>query len=250
METIASMVTPGYRVCDVGCDHALIDIALIERGISPGALAMDINEGPLKIAESNVRRAGLSGRIELRKSDGLSAYKALESESLIISGMGGPLICRILSDHLDSITGGENTQKSITGAGNGLNAFDNTCDFKEMILSPQSEIDEFRSFVSEKGLKIADERMVFDDGKFYTVIKVTPCGISYELSKEELFFGPVLLKRLDPLLKEYLEWRLKTDSSVLCKLKSKRPTDAIDERIRDLSEICDIMSDILTRYKD
>ena len=44
MEAIATMVTPGLTVADVGCDHAFIDIALVSGGIAPAALAMDINE--------------------------------------------------------------------------------------------------------------------------------------------------------------------------------------------------------------
>lgn len=237
MEAIASMVTPGLKVADVGCDHAFIDIALVSRGIAPSALAMDINEGPLKSAGSNVSQEGLSDKITLRLSDGLDRYIKGEASCLIISGMGGPLMCDILERYLNTVSEGKSEK-----------LFDNTCDFKEMILSPQSETDEFREYISSAGLKIADERMVLDEGKFYTIIRAIPDGIRRKLSKAELLFGPVLISRKDPVLREYLEFRLKADNAVLCKLRSGTETDAIRERISDISEKCDIMSGLLAGY--
>ena len=237
MEAIASMVTPGLKVADVGCDHAFIDIALVLRGTCPAALAMDINEGPLKCAGSNVSQAGLSDKITLRLSDGLDRYIKGEASSLIISGMGGPLMCDILERYLNAVSDGKSER-----------IFNNTCDFKEMILSPQSETDEFRAYISSAGLKIADERMVLDEGKFYNIIRAVPDGIRHELTEAELLFGPVLISRKDPVLKEYLEFRLKADRSVLCKLKSETATDAIRDRIADISKKCDIMSGLLAGY--
>ena len=237
MEAIVSMVTPGLKVADVGCDHAFIDIALVSGGTAPAALAMDINEGPLQRAGSNVSQAGLSDKITLRLSDGLDRYIKGEASSLIISGMGGPLMCDILDRYLNTVSEGKSEKP-----------FDNTCDFKEMILSPQSETDDFRAYISSVGLRIADERMVLDEGKFYTIIRAVPDGVRHELTEAELLFGPVLISRLDPVLKEYLEFRLKADDTVLCKLKSEAETDAIRERIADISLKCDIMSGLLAGY--
>ena len=237
MEVIASMVTPGLKVADVGCDHAFIDIALVSGGTAPAALAMDINEGPLQRAGSNVSQAGLSDKITLRLSDGLDRYIKGEASSLIISGMGGPLMCDILNRYLDTISEGKSEK-----------LFDNTCDFKEMILSPQSETDEFRAYISSVGLKIADERMILDEGKFYTIIRAVPDGIRHELTEAELLFGPVLISRKDPVLRGYLEFRIKADDAVLCKLKSETETDAIRERIEDITHKYDIMSGLLAGY--
>ncbi|MCR4850134.1 MAG: class I SAM-dependent methyltransferase [Lachnospiraceae bacterium] len=236
MAKIASIVTPGLRVCDVGCDHALIDIALVSEGKCPHALAMDINEGPLKGAGSNVSGEGLSSKITLRLSDGLDRYIKGEADSLIISGMGGPLMQDILGRYLDTICDK-----------NGQKLFDNTCDFKEMILSPQSEIEEFRDFLSSAGLRIDDESMVFDEGKYYTIIKAVPDRSIHHLTEAERMFGPVLTTRPDPVFTDYLRFRLKADEAVLCKLKSEKHTDAIEDRIFDISARCDIISGLLDR---
>ena len=70
----AGMVTPGYRLCDVGCDHAHIPIALLGAGIIPGALGMDVIPGPLEKARENLDLYG-EDRVQLRMSDGLDAYR-------------------------------------------------------------------------------------------------------------------------------------------------------------------------------
>ena len=148
LESIVGMVTPKSRVCDVGCDHAFTDIALVQRGIAVKALAMDVKEGPLERAKEHIAEYGLEDLIVTRLSNGLKKYSIGEADSLIISGMGGPLMQSILSEN-----------------------WNNTRDFKEMIFSPQSEIYEFRCFLKKNGIEIIDEDMVKEDGKYYTIIK-------------------------------------------------------------------------------
>ena len=54
LQAICDMVTPGARICDVGCDHAYADIRLLQEGKIPHALAMDVADGPLASARSNL----------------------------------------------------------------------------------------------------------------------------------------------------------------------------------------------------
>ena len=103
--------TPGARLCaaagyarqgkliaDVGTDHAYLPVYLVESGVSKGALATDINRGPLERAAANVAAAGLCDRITLRLADGLDGVADLAPEDIFILGMGGELIARILGD--------------------------------------------------------------------------------------------------------------------------------------------------------
>ena len=48
---LAEFVTPGHRLADIGTDHGYVPIYLTKSNTIPLAIAMDINEGPLKKAE-------------------------------------------------------------------------------------------------------------------------------------------------------------------------------------------------------
>lgn len=149
LSTIASLVTPGNRLVDVGCDHGFLSIWLVQQGIVPSAIASDVRPGPLSRAEEHVRENGLQDKIETRLSDGLKAIRPGEGDTLVIAGMGGPLMERILSDSIEV----RDT-------------------FKELILQPQSDIPHFRKYLLEEGLTIIDERIVEEEGKFYPMMKI------------------------------------------------------------------------------
>ena len=83
LNAVASLVTDGYRLADIGTDHAYIPIRLIQTGRIPGAVAMDVNRGPLLRAEENIRLYGLEDKIVTRISDGFSALKKNEADLLI-----------------------------------------------------------------------------------------------------------------------------------------------------------------------
>ena len=97
ISSVASMVTAGNCLADVGTDHGYVPIYLYERKIIPRAIAMDVNKGPLERASLHIAESGMKGVIETRLSDGLAALKAGEADSIVIAGMGGPLMIRILS---------------------------------------------------------------------------------------------------------------------------------------------------------
>lgn len=224
MEGVIAMVTLHNSVCDVGCDHGFVSIALVERGISPKALAMDVNEGPLCRADKHISEAGLEHKITTRLSDGLKEYEKGEAQTLIIAGMGGPLIQDILSF---------DKEKSRS--------------FSELILSPQSEIPEFRMFLSESGYEIKDEEMILEDGKFYVIIKAVP-GERVMLTEDQLAFGPVLLEKRHPVLKEFLDNEANKKQTVLCKLLSTETTDAVDLRIEEIKRELDLIGEVRKNF--
>ena len=42
MQALTDMVTPGTVITDVGCDHGFVSVYLVQKGISPRAIAMEV----------------------------------------------------------------------------------------------------------------------------------------------------------------------------------------------------------------
>lgn len=209
LRAVASMVTPGSRVCDVGCDHGFVSIWLVEQNVSPRVLAMDVRVGPLGAAGRHVAQRGLESLIETRLSDGLHNYEIGEADSLICAGMGGRLMMHIL---------GEEKAK--------------TDSFTELILQPQSEIMQFRRWLREQGLRITDEKMVEEDGKFYPMMHVSvdkgksgsvsyPAGLSEDLCKLIDRYGVALLSGRDDTLRKYLRREERIYGEILVQLREQ-----------------------------
>lgn len=166
---------------DVGTDHGFVPICLVERGIVGRALALDVGRGPLFRAQEHVRQRGLQERIELRLGDGLSPIHPGEAQLVILTGMGGGLMLRILKEN-------EQIRRTVRG----------------WIFSPQAEQALFRHGLEELRLAIREEEMIKEDGKYYTVMTAEPGEMHYQ--EEYLYrFGEGRLQRQPAVLKEYLE---------------------------------------------
>ena len=98
-------------------------------------------------ADEHIAEAGLTDKIETRLSDGMHKLYAREAESILIAGMGGALMVKILNE--------------------GAHALDTA---KELILSPHTEADMVRCFIKASDFVIDREGMVYDAGKYYVVL--------------------------------------------------------------------------------
>lgn len=180
------MITPCEVVADVGTDHGYVPIYLIQHGICKKAIAMDINAGPLERAENNICRAHLTDFIETRRSDGLQELQESEVDAVVMAGIGGELMIRILED-------GKQVIRTVS----------------ELVLSPHSELPLVRKYLTENDFFISDETMLTDEGKYYTILRIS-CGKSFHGKEEaytrlELKYGRVLLRKKDKVLFEYLK---------------------------------------------
>lgn len=179
LETIvnqAAKAADGGRVADVGTDHGFVPIALVKMGAASGAIAMDVRKGPLKRAEEHIGEQGLSDVIEARLSDGLAKLEPGEADTVIIAGMGGELMLRILKD-------GGHVRSHI----------------RRWILSPQSELSLFRHGLEELGLAVTEEVMVEEEGKYYVIITAEPGQMHWE-EEFRYRYGDFLIRSGSPEL--------------------------------------------------
>lgn len=210
----AAFVTKGSRVADVGCDHAYTSIYLVQSQTAQSCIAMDIKEGPLSKAKENIRRYGCGEQIETRLSDGLSGLLPGEADSILISGMGGILIQKILAASAETVA-----------------------EAKELILQPQSEQEGVRRFLHGIGFEIAGETMLCEDGKYYVSMHAVNIGRKCEPypRKIDYVFGKLLLEQRDPCLFSYLENRQKKYEEVVLVMDRHGRTEE-DEDYRELKK--------------
>ena len=182
---IFDCVRPGAKVADVGTDHAHIPIALIAENRADRVIAVDIKEGPLEIAKNNVAEYGFLDRIDIRRSDGLEAILPEEVDTVIIAGLGGNVICDILSRAI---------------------GFD-THDF---ILQPMTAQDELREFLLRNGYRIVRESLAKEEDKIYDVMIVLH-EWEETVTEDDLYFhiGRSLIEEEDPLLLEFLDKKIR-----------------------------------------
>ncbi len=249
MLALTDMVTAGNRVCDVGCDHGWVSIYLVQQGISPRVLAMDVRQGPLSRAQENIRQQGVEAYIETRLSDGVTALGAGEADTMICAGMGGRLMQRILEEGREKL------------------------EAMELILQPQSEISGFRAYLRQAGYVTLAENMVYEDGKYYPMMKVAvgnrrcvgletekpeqKTGSGMDVLKEaerreaaeglavcsadnmrlQDCFGGLLLAGCHPVLRQYLLHEQQSSQYILEQLKKNAAGgDRTMQRIRELEE--------------
>ena len=216
LTALANMVTDGNRLADIGTDHGYIPIYLCQTGKIPSALAMDIGKGPLQQAQTHIAEHGLSEQIKTRLSDGMSALQFGEADTILIAGMGGGLVMKILSEGVEKLTGKE-----------------------ELILQPQSEIALVREFLRVRNFQILNEDMILEDGKYYPMMKVSQqkAAEQTKILPQEVAdaFGPVLLQKRHPVLKEWLERELRTTNSVIEQLSAQPDHERIRNRMQQVN---------------
>lgn len=181
LSALIRYVPQGSVVADIGTDHAYVPVYLLLNKISPKVIASDVSEGPLQAAENTVGRYELQDKIVLRQGNGLEVLAPGEAGIIIVSGMGGNSIKKLLGDSF-----------AVAEAASRL------------ILQPMNNEGSLRLWLTGNGWQIEDEVLVRDGGKIYAVI-VARRGDEWEQDDFIIEIGPRLIGNKDPLLKQYLQ---------------------------------------------
>lgn len=151
----AAYVRPNAKVADIGTDHAYLPCHLVQSGITRTVLAADVNEKPLSMAQKTITQYGLSGVIQTVLSDGLAQIDASQADDIIVAGMGGELIARIVLD------------------------CSWLCDAeKHLILQPMTQAPFLRRTLYANGFAIQSETPVYENGHYYTILLCAYTGVS------------------------------------------------------------------------
>lgn len=228
LEMVASLVSDGSVLADVGTDHGYVPIYLLEQQRIPRAIAMDIGRGPLARAEEHIALYGAQKYIETRLSDGVAALTPGEVDSIVIAGMGGGLVIHILE------SGADVCRKA-----------------RELVLQPQSELAKVREYLQCAGYVTEAEEMLSEDGKYYPMMRVhyesaavgnfMQDGENKNAEKADDIevcyrYGRLLLEQQHPVLYEYLQKERDIQEQILSNLKRQEPTEQIEARICEVEE--------------
>ena len=181
LATVARRVPIGARPIDVGTDHAMVPVWLIQSGRCERVLAADIRSGPLESARALLIKTGTADRIRLMQTDGLAGIGPGDGDTVILAGMGGETMTDILS--AAPWTREEGTL---------------------LILEPQSKKADLRRFLRDNGYAVQSEQLVRDAGRIYPVLTARS-GDSRAYTEAELHLGLPEQVGSNPLFGEYLD---------------------------------------------
>lgn len=232
LKALTEYVDKNDVVADIGTDHGYIPIWLTTNKACRSVILTDINSGPLEKAQHNIRENLGSAGMDMRQGSGLSVLKPGEADAVIIAGMGGILISRILADDPDVA----------------LSA-------RVLVFQPRRDAALLRRELSMSGrFKIFDERVVKEGRKYSEIIAAAPCSGAIDdaytakiveaadiaqtagFDRKFLYEFPSLyiLKGGESL--EYLRYRYKGAVNIRESILKNSSSDQAETRLREIEE--------------
>lgn len=194
---VAELVLPDAPMADIGTDHGYLPVFLVQSGRVPLAIASDRLPGPVAAARRTVSEYGAAGRVEVRLADGLAALQPGEVATVVLAGMGGPLMQEILSARPELLAG-----------------------VRRLVLQPNTGEEGLRRWLVRQGWRLVAERLVADAGRLYVILAAEPGAGGCEpegpgagaaepgepggWTEADWVVGPLLRREGGPLLAAYL----------------------------------------------
>ena len=145
LKSIVDFLQVDDYVADIGTDHALLPIYLIKNNLVKGVIAADVNANALDNAKKNIKENALESKITTVLSAGLSHVDLELVDTLVLAGMGTRTIISILEpDKLSKI--------------------------EKIVIQSNREYSYLRKKVTKLGFYICDERITYDNKKYYLTI--------------------------------------------------------------------------------
>ena len=178
LQLIYDMVDSTDTIADVGTDHGYLICSLVADDKARRGVATDINKMPLESAESEIKKLGLSDRINTYLTDGLKDVEE-NIDSVIIAGMGGELIAKIIEDSVFS----EHRDRTY-------------------YLQPMTKPQLLRKFLYDNGFIILEEKCVVAGNRPYSVIKARWTSEKNNYNLYDVYVGKISIK--DSYSRDYI----------------------------------------------
>ncbi len=219
LRAIVNFCDKNKIIADIGTDHGFVPNFLYEEDYNRKIIATDISLNSLNKAIEFTELRGNKGKIEHIVCNGLEKIPPVDQ--IIIAGMGGILISKILDRDFEKARQAE-----------------------KLILQPMQQVDYLRKFLYDKGFKILDEKIVFEDNKFFHIIVANYKAIKEEYRDIDLKVSKLLRNRKDKDLIEFLKYLINYNIFIIENIegsstRSIYKKDKLREENIELKEILD-----------
>ncbi len=149
MMALIQLMEPCKTIADIGCDHGKLCKLIMDEQLATKIIASDISEESLKKAKKLFEN--MEPKPDFRVGNGLNILDQSEAQGIVIAGMGGRLISSILEEGKAHI------------------------DHADWILcQPMQQAQDLRRYLRENHLAIAEERIVFEEERYFEILKIVP----------------------------------------------------------------------------
>jgi tRNA (adenine22-N1)-methyltransferase len=225
LQLVADFIPRGYKLADIGSDHAYLPCYVVKRGIVPFAIAGEVVEGPFQSALGQVSEEGLSDQISVRKGNGLEVLDPDEVDCITIAGMGGTLISNILD-------AGKEKLSSV----------------KRLILQPNIHAISIRQWLLHNDWELKSEEILEEDGKIYEVLvaeRGTPLKPYEKDINKGLLMGPFLIDSKNEVFKKKWSEEKRNWERILSQLNEANKSEEVFLKMNELKEKIKMVEGVL-----
>ncbi len=224
LEKVASYITKNERIADIGSDHAYLPCFAVKNQTASFAIAGEVVDGPFQSAQKQVRSSGLTEKIDVRKGNGLAVIEKKDAiDTIVIAGMGGTLIRTILEEGAAKLAG-----------------------VTKLILQPNIAAWQLREWSEQNNWLITSEAILREDNKVYEIMVLAPSEKPVTWTKQEIFFGPCLLKEQSAIFKSKWRHEANTWQNIIQTISNNQPVSTENQaKIRELEHKIALVEDVL-----
>jgi len=147
LRALVRWIEPGWRVADIGTDHALLPRALVQSGRASHVIGVEILPHVVHALKAELRHKECEGKVEVRQGSGLTPLAPGEVDAVVIAGLGVSTVCAILDE-----------------AGQKL------ASYKRLLVVPTDEAAPLRRWLYRHSIPLLDEAIVWDKGRGYEIL--------------------------------------------------------------------------------
>lgn len=211
LEQIVDLIEFEECLADVGCDHGYVGLELFKKGKIKKLIATDISADCLE--KSNLLFADKPYDYEGRVGDGLKPIEKAEADAVVIAGMGGDLIAKIVCADVDK-----------------------TKSLKKFIIQPMTESEKVRKTFYDLGFTRTRD-LIAKEKKHYYFVMVFELLDTKDQAEEDYTYTKLL--QAHPLFKDYIRHEIRKRKNIINEIKTKSGKDnaAIIEKENEIKEL-------------